>query len=298
MVITSGKKKHAVEEGAVRVGEYALSTKIREMPRCISPAGIAVYSLPLDKIISSPDLARRSYSAESITALAESIRKYGVISPITVIAREDGMYEVLCGERRVRAARLLLLSKIKAMVITCAEEKREALMLSDNIQSEEMHYLDVAYALKKICEKYSLTVEQLAAKLCVSCVYISQKLKIADGYGQDICEYIKKHGIGEDIIFELLHVDSRDMRERMLRTVSERRLGICEVERMVYLYNKKKSRKGLPPPHTYLIRDVRIFYNSVDRAVAILRRAGYGISAEKNECDDGIEIKIFIHRDR
>ena len=283
MNITSGSQKRAVGEAR---GLSPAATKIKEMPRCLCPSGIAVYSVPTAKIKTFGYPNRKYYSPESITALAQSINKYGVIHPLTVRDMPDGTYELICGERRLRAVRLLGYKNVNCIVISTDRQKSDAMMLCENLQTVEMNYLDIAESIGRLSAKYNLDVCSVAARLCVAEAFVAEKLHLLE-WSEGERRKIREAALSERQASSLLNIEDRTLRAKMLdRTVKEH-LDDCMTDALVLSCLKKKLKKATPKSSCCLIRDVRIFYNTIERALDVMRRAGYSIGAQKREDDEG-----------
>ena len=280
---TSGDKKSAPTP--VRV------TKISDTPRCLTPAGIAVYEIPLDAIRITQKTPH-TCTPESIAALAQSINKYGVIHPLTVKTTIGG-YELVSGERRLRAVKLLGLRSVRCMVINADGARSDAVRLCENFHTVEPHYLDIAEAIGQFCEKHACTPEQAAARLCLSESYTRDKLRLLE-FDSDERAKTKAAGIEEGVLLTLLSVSDSQARSILLDEIIKKNLTAEETDRLLCSYIKKKKFKPIPKQHTYLIRDVRIFYNTVDRAIEVMRRAGYNITADKKETPDGTVVTVRI----
>ncbi len=269
-------------------------TRIRETPRALAPAGIAVYELPLDSI-SIPLRPPHTCTPESIAALAQSIHKYGVIHPLTVRTASDGRYELISGERRLRAVRLLGLRTVRCIVINSDGAKSDAMRLCENFHTVEPHFLDVAEAIGIFCEKYDCNAEAAAARLCISDRFVKEKLKMLE-FSAPERKLVRSSRLTEEQVLCILSVADREARSILLEQICARSLSEDETERVVSAYLKKRRKKIKAHRETYLIRDVRIFYNTVDRAIDVMRRAGYSISAQKQEGEDATTVIIRISK--
>ncbi len=293
MNITSGKQKRAVGDAGER---YSRITKIKETPRCLCPSGIAVYSIPTSKIKPPYPPNRRAYSPESIAALAQSIHKYGVIHPLTVKDMPNGNYELVCGERRLRAVRLLGLSSVNCIVISTDRQKTDALMLCDNIQAEEMHFLDIAEAMGRLCSKYSLDVSSVAARLCIAETFAAEKLRLLD-YSESERQKIRESKLTERQATSIISIDDEEARKNVLCEVCTRHMDEQATDSLVLSYLKKRLKKTAPKTSACLVRDIRIFYNTIERALDVMRSSGYSIGAEKHENELETSIKITIPKE-
>lgn len=275
---------------ASRVPRCAVS--ITETPRSLLPAGIAVYSIPTDRIV-SPDTHKHTSPPESIAALAQSIHKYGIIHPITVKALPDGTFMLVSGLRRLNAIRLLGYTNVLCIVISADEASCRAVSLCENVHTHNMHYLDIAEAIGRLCERYGYTTEEAAGRLCISLRYTHDKLRLLE-YSAEERSCIKHSDITEQQLLSLLAVDDGEVRALILSQLLSDKLSREGADRLISTYLRRHSKKDIEKRATYLIRDVRIFYNTVERAMDVMRRAGYSISAEKTEYDDYTILSVRI----
>ena len=238
MNITSGKNNR----GVTAKKQSTVVTRIKEIPRCIYPAGIAVYSLNIDSIVLPSETQRKNTSAESIAALAQSIHKYGVIHPLTVRTLEGGKYELVCGYRRLCAVKLLGLESVNCIVISTEQSRYDAIRFCENVQSEQLHYLDVSEAIGKLVSKYNFDIESAAAKLCVSDAYVRDKLRLLE-YSPEQRRSIRASGLYEGQAMSILEVDDESAREKLLSRVIEGRLDRKTTDELVFAYLKKRMKK-------------------------------------------------------
>ena len=290
-MIAQAQKKKAPVSGGRSVPSPARVTHISDTPRCLLPAGIAVYEIPIDDIRIT-GMTKHTCSPESIAALAQSISKYGIIHPLTVRTMRDG-YELISGERRLRAVKLLGLNTVRCMVINADGARSDAVRLCENFHTVEPHYLDFAEALGQYCERHACTAAAAAARLCLAENYTKEKLRLLE-FSPEERDIIRREEIDEGVVLTLLSVTDPHARSTLLKHIVKSRLTLEQTERLVCTYIKRRRFIPVPKKHTYLIRDVRIFYNTVDRAVEVMRRAGYGITAEKNELEDYTVLTVRI----
>lgn len=290
-MIAQAQKKKAPVSGGRSVPSPARVTHISDTPRCLLPAGIAVYEIPIDDIRIT-GMTKHTCSPESIAALAQSISKYGIIHPLTVRTMRDG-YELISGERRLRAVKLLGLNTVRCMVINADGARSDAMRLCENFHTVEPHYLDFAEAIGQFCERHACTPETAAARLCLAESYTKDKYRLLE-FSPEERKMIRREGVEEGVLLTLLSIGDPKARTSLLKHIVKSRLTPEQTDRLLYSYIKRKRFKPIPKQHTYLIRDVRIFYNTVDRAVEVMRRAGYGITAEKNELEDCTVLTVRI----
>ena len=265
---------------------------ITETPRNIFPAGIAVYNIRTDQIEDRRE-AEHTCPPESITALASSINKYGVIHPLSVKVSGEERYVLVSGSRRLRAARLLGLCEVPCIVITADDARSVGMSISENVHTHTMHYIDVALAIEEMRCRLALSVEGVAAALCLSLKYTHDKLRLLE-YSCEERKKIKQSDAQERTVLSLLDIDDAHLRARILAELCSGAITEDTAAGLVRAHKKKRDKKALEKKTTYLIRDVRIFYNSIERALEVMRRAGHNIRAEKTDSEECTTLTIRI----
>ena len=136
-------------------------------------------AIPVDAIRANPYQPRKYFSDESLAELANSIKLNGLLQPITVRQTGTGKYELIAGERRLRASKLAGLSEIKAIVVSNAIDQDIAMIaLIENLQRENLHFFEEAEGYQSLIREHGFTQEQLAARLSKNQSTIANKLRI------------------------------------------------------------------------------------------------------------------------
>lgn len=139
--------------------------------------GRRVLYLSVDAIRANPDQPRKYFEPEALRELAESIGRYGILQPLTVRRGEDG-YELIAGERRLRAAKLAGLREVPCLAVRSDEEESALLSLIENLQRQDLHYMEEAAAIAKLIAVYGLSQEQAAERLGKSQSAVANKLRL------------------------------------------------------------------------------------------------------------------------
>ena len=137
-----------------------------------------VYQIPIEKIRSNPYQPRRYFQRAALEELSASIREYGILQPLTVRKMSGGSYELVAGERRLRAAELAGLETVPCLLVQVNEYDSAMLALLENIQRQNLSFLEEAEGYRNLMEDYGLTQEELASKLSKSQSFIANKLRI------------------------------------------------------------------------------------------------------------------------
>jgi ParB family chromosome partitioning protein len=267
-----------------------------------------IIMLPVSEIAPNPLQPRKSFDEEEITFLAESIRQFGIIQPIAVKERKDGPclklnnetifhapYEIIAGERRWRAARRLGLKKIPCIMYETDKSGSAMLALVENIQRKELGIFEEAAAISNLLLMTNITQLELAKRLSISQSSISNKLRLLKLTAEER-EMITNAALTERHARALIRVDSYQSRIILLNQMIEKNLSASEAEKLVDdflkgVFPEKKPRKIR---RIGIIKDIRFFFNTIDRAIALLDDAGIKAKSEKVEHDDYLEVVIKV----
>lgn len=253
--------------------------------------GRAVLRVPIQDIRLNPRQPRRQLQPESIAALAESIRRYGLLSPLLVRPLPNGGYELIAGERRLRA--LMRLERTHAeVIVTEADDCGSALMaLVENLQREDLHYLDAAAACRRILESQPITQERLAASLSCSPSALANRLRLLK-LPPEVQAAIRLSGLSERHARALLKLDDGEDQLALAREAAEGRLSVKQLEKRV------DQRLRCPPAKrrqvSHVVRDNRIVINALLDTVRELSRIGVPVKSRVEEREDHVEVIVSI----
>lgn len=258
---------------------------------------LRVKEVPLSQLSPNPAQPRKRFDDEAIISLSESIKIYGVIQPLTVRKTYGSdRYEIVAGERRYRASILAGLRCVPCIVIDADSETSAALSIIENIQREDLNIFEEAEAISKLISIYALTQEQIAARLSVSQSYVANKLRLLR-LGSDERTIILENGITERHARTLLRLQDKKARYDALCHIIKHNMNVSAAESYVDSLlaagnapQKQKQKQKVK----YIIKDLKIFYNSIDRAAALVRGAGIPVDIKKKETDGEIEMIIRI----
>jgi ParB family chromosome partitioning protein len=259
--------------------------------------GQKISYIPLKKIKLSPFQPRHKLDDQELVDLARSIMIYGLIQPV-VVRPWGHSYQIVAGERRFRACCLLGKSDIPAIVQEMDDEKAATINLIDNLQCRELNYLEEAYAYGVLRNLFSLNQEELARKIGRSQSVIASRLRLLK-----IPEYIRRE-INSDIVSErhvlsLLKLNSSEMQQEVIRQIQEKELTVKETEELVERLGKNnipvESNDKNNSQNVYMIiRDARIFINTIKETVKRAKQTGVNIYMSENDNDEQYEITIRL----
>lgn len=248
----------------------------------------------------NPYQPRATFDEESIAELAQSIQQVGLLQPLLVRKVDDG-YELVAGERRLRAVTSLGMEKVACIVQQDIEDESSAMMaLIENLQREDLHYLEEAQCYQKLLETYGLTQEELANRLGKSQSSIANKLRILK-LSDEVKAAMTEKRLSERHARALLKLTDDKQRLDAVERIAEKGLSVKETEQMVEktlnkAYDEKQDGAKPRPKLMRIVRDYRLFMNTINQAVNQLRESGMTVEVEQSDRADGVDIKISVTR--
>jgi ParB family transcriptional regulator, chromosome partitioning protein len=212
-----------------------------------------VAELPLDRIGRNPSQPRTAFDDVQLGELAASIAVHGVLQPILVRGLADGGYELIVGERRLRAARLAGLTTIPAIVRDSSEGESLELALIENLQREDLNPIETALAYRELIDRFGLTHEAVARQVGKSRVAVSNALRLLD-LAPETRQAITEGRISEGHGRALAAISSAELQRAVLSIVLERQLSVRQTEELV---RRKRSEGGAPRAHRALSPDLQ-----------------------------------------
>ena len=257
--------------------------------------GGQIILIPQEEIYPNPNQPRRRFDFDELEGLAQSIRQNGIIQPIAVRVNNRGEYELISGERRLRASRLVGITQIPCIIMEANDEKSALFALLENIQRCDLDFFEEAVAIEKLLTDYGMTREDICKKLGKAPPTISNKLRLLR-LPEEIRLRITQENLTERHARAMLKLTSVSQMERAMSIIAEKRLNVAETERLVsqILQNDSRHRQ----PTVKLFKDVRIFVNTLNHAVDTMRRAGIEADSAKSETDEYIEYIVRIPKSR
>lgn len=257
--------------------------------------GGQIILIPQEDIYPNPNQPRSRFDFDELEGLAQSIRQNGIIQPIAVRVNASGNYELISGERRLRASRLVGISLIPCIIMDASDEKSALFALIENMQRSDLGFFEEASAIEKLIVDFNMSRDDVCRKLGKAAPTISNKLRLLK-LPEDVRLKITQEGLTERHARALLRLPTRAQLDRALSIISDKRLNVAESEKLIdqMLSADKSSKK----PTVKLFKDVRIFVNTLNHAVDTMRRAGIEADSAKSETDEYIEYIVRIPKTR
>lgn len=247
--------------------------------------------IPINAVRPNPQQPRRSFDETALRELADSISAYGILQPLTVRDR-GGVYELVAGERRLRAARIAGLREVPCLIAEVGEEDAALLALIENLQRRDLDYMEEAAAIARLIRRYGLSQQQAAEKLGKSQPTVANKLRLLR-LSAPVIDCLRQYGLTERHARTLLRLTDPEQQLAAARHIGKRGLNVAQTEQ--YIDRLTAENRTEPPRRrpTYVIKDVRLFLNSVERGVRLMQSAG--VDAEVGRRDTEEEILLTIH---
>ena len=249
-----------------------------------------VTMIPPDYFSPTPAQPRRYFDPDGLTELAESIRVHGILQPLSVRRKGGGRYELIAGERRLRAAMICGLEQVPCLVLEVSRESSCLLSLIENLQRRDLDFWEEAKALERLISVYGLSQEEAAAKVGKSQSAVANKLRLLR-LPPDVLTLLRERGCTERHARALLRLEGDEARLSALRHVAANHLTVTKTEAYVESLLSPKPQKRKP---TYLIKDVRFFLNTVTRGLSLMKGAGIDAQCGRQETADAILLTIRI----
>ena len=251
-----------------------------------------VQYIPLGRIRPNPQQPRRSFDEEGLAELAASIRSCGILQPLTVRRAGEG-YELVAGERRLRAARIAGLREVPCLVAQVGEEDSALLALMENLQRRDLDCWEEAQAIARLISRYGLSQEEAARRLGRAQPTVANKLRLLR-LPEDVRALLRENGLTERHARALLRLQDPEVQRRAAGDMVRRGMNVAQAE--AYVEKLLQSAQVIPPRgrSTYIIKDVRLFLNSVDRGLHLMRQAGVDAGWDRQDTDREILLTIRI----
>ncbi|MCL2670417.1 MAG: ParB/RepB/Spo0J family partition protein [Clostridiales bacterium] len=247
--------------------------------------------IPMARILPNPNQPRREFSEESLHELMVSIAQLGLIQPL-VVRENGGRYELISGERRLRACRQLGLTEMPCIVIGADTEKSAVMAVAENIQRKNLHFLEEAQCYRRLLLDYSYTQESLADKLGKTQAFLSNKLRLLK-LPSEVQELLCVSNLTERHARALLPLMTENAQLTALRLAIQNGWTVAQLENHVAL--RLESEKPKPLRIIRLSTDCRLFLNGIRAGLAQLQQSGMDTRMEEKKTETGLEIRIYVY---
>ncbi|OGO80973.1 MAG: nucleoid occlusion protein [Clostridiales bacterium GWC2_40_7] len=253
--------------------------------------------LTIDNIRPNPYQPRKQFSKAALEELCESIKQYGVIQPINVRRISTNHYELVAGERRLRAATMAGLKEIPSIIVNVNDNDSAVMALIENLQREDLNYMEEAEGYNNLINDHGFTQEELAQKISKSQSTIANKIRLLR-LPPMVKKILSDNSLTERHARALLKLHDEQLQLKVLKLVCEKGLNVKKteelVERAIEKYSRQEKEKEKVPERkfTRAIKDIRIFVNTIRQAIDLMKKSG--VNAKAAQLDRGEYVEFII----
>lgn len=250
--------------------------------------------IAVSAIYPNPHQPRREFDEYKLSGLAESIRQNGILQPLTVRQGENNQYELIAGERRLRASKMAGLQMVPCIICKIDEQNSALFSLLENLQREDLTMFEEADGIAKLIDQFSITQQEAAEQLGMAQSTLANKLRLLK-LTPDQRSRIMSSRLTERHSRAVVRLPDEVSRDDALDIIIARQLNVSDTEKLIEeLLEPKETGQILVRRRVPLIRDVRLFVNTITKCVSTMRQSGLDAKASKNETDDYIEYTVII----
>lgn len=255
--------------------------------------------LRIDDISPNPVQPRKVFDGEALGELSDSIRSYGILNPLTVRLR-GGKYELVAGERRLRAARLAGLREVPCILLDVNMEDASLIALVENLQRRDLDFIEEAVGINRLIRMFGMSQEEAARRIGKSQSAVANKLRILK-LPQDILDSLRSHGLTERHGRALLRLPSPEAQREVLAFIIENGLTVAATDAYIdAILSAPEDAEPEPqeekpaPRRAFVLKDVRVFLNTITRSIDMMKQGGIEAGMQREETDDSLILTISI----
>ncbi len=253
-----------------------------------------VLSLNIREISSNPYQPRNQFDPKALQELADSIAQNGLLQPVTVREWENG-YQLIAGERRLMACKMLGMEQIPAIVNRVDDEKSAVFALIENLQRKDLNYFEEAQGIQTLMQTTGMSQQEVAKKLGKAQSTVANKLRLLC-FSEELRQKMLDNGLTERHARALLRLPNERLVNEAIQYIVAERLNVGESERYIesLLTAVPEQPQSKPATRLFVVKDLRIFMNTITKAVSTMRLAGIEVDTSKQEDEEYIHYLVKI----
>ncbi|HWR39208.1 MAG TPA: nucleoid occlusion protein [Patescibacteria group bacterium] len=260
-------------------------------PEVTLEAGVQIEQIPVENLVPNPFQPRKTFHDEALQELSQSIKEFGVLQPL-LARRQQDRFELIAGERRLRASRLAGLDTVPVIVKEIDDKEMAELAMIENLQREDLHYLEEAEGFQLLMTQFAFTQDELARRVGKSQSTIANKLRLLK-MKQEVRDVLFRENLTERHARALLKLESAAQLQ-VLAVIAEKDLNVRETEALVGQLMAEPPPKPLKQNMVKVIKDVRIFLNTIDSVVQQMRKSGMDIRVQQQQDEEFVTLQIQV----
>lgn len=257
----------------------------------------SIMYIPVHAIRPNPYQPRRHFDQKALEELAVSIKSFGVLQPICVRRQTSTIYELVSGERRLRAAKMAGLESVPVIINEFDESDSALVALLENLQREDLSYMEEAQGYFHLINQHHLTQEEVALKVGKNQSTIANKLRILK-LGPLVKKILTDNNLTERHARALLRLDDEQTQLSVLKQVCESSLNVAQTEKLIEGHLQKDCEPKKQKKKNFFAgnQSVRLIVNTIRQSIKMIRDAGMDASMREIDGDEFIEYSIKIKK--
>jgi len=252
-----------------------------------------VQFIAIELIDANPFQPRKTFSDEGLKELSDSIKEIGLIQPISVRSREDGRYELIAGERRLRACKLAQLPEVPSLIVKMEDTESAVVALVENLQREDLNFIEEAEGYQHLIDDHGFSQKRIAEQIGKNQSTVSNKLRI-----------LKLPPIAKDLIVQnklterharaLLKVEDDDLKVKAIKQIVNNDLTVKKTEALVESYMTLQKEKKRKSQRVFSRINYKIYVNTIKQAYQAIIDTGFNVEYKERDNDEFIEVVVRI----
>ena len=255
--------------------------------------------LPAEDIAPNPVQPRRLFDEKALEELSESIKSYGILNPLTVRCR-GGKIELVAGERRLRAAKMAGLEEVPCILLDVNMEDASLIALIENLQRRDLDFIEEAVGLSRLIRMFGMSQEEAAKRIGKSQSAVANKLRLLK-LPRDVLENLRSYGLSERHGRALLRLTDPNAQRMALEYIAANSLTVAATEEYIEALVSAPAAEEPEKPEprrTLILKDVRVFLNSLNRSLDLMKQGGIDAGVQRQETEDSLILTISIPKSR
>jgi len=254
--------------------------------------------LRIEDISPNPVQPRKLFDQEALWELSRSIKSYGILNPLTVRLR-GGNYELVAGERRLRAAKLAGLREVPCILLDVNLEDASLIALVENLQRKDLDFIEEAEGLNQLIRMFGMSQEEAARRIGKSQSAVANKLRLLK-LPPDILVSLRENGLTERHGRALLRLTDDECKRDVLMYIIDNSLTVSATDAYIdaLLSNAEEAPIKPEPRRTFILKDVRVFLNTLSRSLDLMKQGGIDAGLQRRETDDSLILTISIPKNK
>ena len=256
--------------------------------------------LSTEDIVPNPVQPRKLFDDEGLEELSRSIKDYGILNPLSVRLR-GSRYELVAGERRLRAARLAGLREVPCILLDVNMEDASLIALVENLQRRDLDFIEEANGINQLIRMFGMSQEEAARRIGKSQSAVANKLRLLR-LPPDVLEALRQNGLTERHGRALLRLPDGDRQRAALLYIIDNGLTVAATDAYIDALLQEPEPEPEPPRpgsrRTFVLKDVRVFLNSLSRSIDLMKQGGIDAGVQREETEDRLILTISIPKNK